>query len=55
MVAKTQLMDEYPDNPFYKVVMAEVYIGLSDEEMLRLAQRHNLNSHFIHKITHAIL
>lgn len=52
LVAKTQLMDEYPDNPFYKVVMAEVYIGLSDEEALRLAQRHNLNSHFIHKVTH---
>lgn len=51
-VAKTQLMDEYPDNPFYKVVTAEVYIGLNDEEALRLAQRHNLNSHFIHKITH---
>lgn len=52
LVAKNQLMDEYPDNPFYKVVTAEVYVGLSDEEALRLAQRHNLNSHFIHRVTH---
>ena len=32
--------------------MAEVYVGLTDEEALRLAQRHNLNSHFVHKVTH---
>ena len=52
LVAKTQLMSEYPDNPFYETAMAEVYVGLSDEESLRLAQRHNLNSHFVHKVTH---
>ena len=45
-------MSEYPDNPFYKVETADVYVGLSDEEALRLAQRHNLNSHFVHKVTH---
>ena len=32
--------------------MAEVFVGLSDEEALRLAQRHNANSHFVHKVTH---
>ena len=52
LVAKTQLMEEYADNPFFKVTMAEVYVGLTDEESLRLAQRHNLNSHFVHKVTH---
>lgn len=52
LVAKNQLMGEYPDNPFFKVMTAEVYVGLSDEEALRLAQRHNINSHFIHKVTH---
>lgn len=52
LVAKKQLLEEYPDNPFYRVVTADVYVGLSDEEALRLAQRHNLNSHFVHKVTH---
>ena len=52
LVAKNQLMAEYPDNPFFKVMTAKVYVGLSDEEALRLAQRHNMNSHFIHKVTH---
>ena len=32
LVAKTQLMGEYVDNPFFKVVMTEVYVGLTDEE-----------------------
>jgi len=35
---KKQLLEEYPDNPFYKVVTADVYMGLGDEEALRLAQ-----------------
>ncbi len=52
MLAKIQLAEEYPDNPYFTVAMAEVYLGLSDEEALRLAQRHNLNSHFVHKLTH---
>jgi len=43
---------EYPDIPFFKIAFAEVYLELSDEEALRLAQRHNVNSHFVHKITH---
>ena len=52
MLAKIQLTEEHPNNPYFTVAMAEVYLGLSDEEALRLAQRHNLNSHFVHKLTH---
>ena len=33
-------------------IFADAYIGLSDEQALRLAQRHNLNPHFVHKITY---
>jgi len=50
--AKSELVKEYPDIPFFKVALAEVYVELSDEEALRLAQRHNSNSHFVHKVTH---
>ena len=32
-------------------MIADVYVGLSDEEALRLAQRHNLNSHLVHRVT----
>lgn len=52
LLAKNQLTEEYPENPYYKVALAEVYLGLSDEQSLRLAQRHNHNSHFVHKVTH---
>ena len=50
--AKAQLSQMYPDNPFFQHTLAEVYVGLTDEQALRLSQRHNVNSHFIHKITH---
>ena len=50
--AKSELLKEYPDNPFFNNALAEVYLELSDEQALRLAQRHNANSHFIHRITH---
>ena len=52
LIAKSQLVAEYPENPFFKSCMAEVYIGLNDEEALRLSQRHNLTSHFVHEVTH---
>ncbi len=52
LLAKTQLATEYPENPFFKVAIADVFVGLTDEQSLRLAQRHNSNSHFIHKVTH---
>ena len=36
-LAKSQLAQEIPDNNMYKIVNAEVYVGLTDES-LRLAQ-----------------
>ncbi len=41
-----------PENTLLQTVLAEVYVGLTDDEALRLASRHNTNSHFIHKMTH---
>lgn len=52
LLCKKQLSTEYPENPYFKVAVANVYVGLSDEESLRLARRHNDNSHFVHKVTH---
>ena len=52
LMAKSQLSADDPENPFFKLCLAEVYIGLTDEEALRLSQRHNQTSHFIHSVTH---
>lgn len=52
MIAKQQLSVDYPENPFFSTCVAEVYVGLTDEEALRLSQRHNEISHFTHKVTH---
>ncbi len=52
LICKTQLSMEQPDNPFFKVALANVYVGLDDEQALRLARRHNDNSHFVHHVTH---
>lgn len=52
LLCKNQLRQEYPDNPYYKVAIADVYVGLTDEQALRLARRHNDNSHFVHHVTH---
>ena len=49
--AKKELAEEYPQNPFYKTVEASVYVGLNDEQALHLALRHNVNGHFVHKMT----
>ncbi len=35
-----------------KVVACHVYAGLTDEESLWLASRHNANGHFHHNMTH---
>jgi hypothetical protein len=51
-MAKSQLVQELPDNSFYQHVNAKVYVGLTNEQCLRLAQRHNNNSHFMHSVTH---
>ena len=50
--ARAELHREQPDNPLYATILAEVYVGLTDDEALRLASRHNINGHFIHKMTH---
>lgn len=52
LMAKSQLISEIPDNPYFKNCLAEVYVGLSNEEALRLSQRHNQTSHFVHSVTH---
>ena len=52
LLAKSQLLAENPDNPFFKMCLCDVYVGLSDEETLRLSQRHNQTSHFTHSVTH---
>ena len=49
--AKAELNAEVPTNPYFKSLEAEVYCKLSDEQALRLALRHNMNGHFIHKMT----
>ena len=36
----------------FKVVSCHVYVGLTDEEALWLASRHNANGHFQHHMTH---
>ena len=51
-LAKSQLCQEQPDVTHFKNVIAEVYVSLTDDEALRLATRHNENSHFTHKVTH---
>ena len=40
------------DVPAYATCMAFIYCGLSEEECLRLASRHNANGHFNHHMTH---
>lgn len=50
--AKAELLKENPDNPQFCKILAEVYMGLSDKESLRLTSRHNANGHFIHRMTH---
>ena len=51
-VAKEELLKENPTNSFFKDILAEVYVGLTSDEALRLGSRHNKNGHFIHKMTH---
>ena len=52
LICKTQLSMEHPENPYFKVALADVYVGLTNEQALRLARRHNDNSHFVHRMTH---
>ena len=48
--AKKELHEESP-NPFFAAIDAIVYCDLTDKQALRLALRHNVNGHFVHKMT----
>jgi hypothetical protein len=50
--ARAELHREHPENPLFTTILAEVYVALSDDEALRLASRHNINGHYIHRMTH---
>ena len=50
-IAKRELSKENPHNPFFRHIEAEVYCDLTDEQAVRLARRHNVNGHFVHKVT----
>ena len=39
-------------NEEFKDVAAIIYCGLTDDECLHLAARHNINGHFTHAVTH---
>ncbi len=51
-LARKEISLKNPENMALQRVLAEVYIGLTDDESLRLASRHNVNGHFVHKMTH---
>ena len=48
--AKKELYEE-SQNPFFRTIEAVVYCDVTDEQALRLALRHNVNGHFVHKMT----
>ena len=52
LMCKNQLSIEHPNNPYFKTAVAEVYVGLTDEQALCLARRQNDHSHLVHNVTH---
>ena len=48
--AKKELHEE-SQNPYFRSIEAVVYCDVTDEQALRLALRHNVNGHFVHKMT----
>ena len=50
--ARQSLLSEDASLLVYASVHAIVYVGLTDEEALRLASRHNINGHYNHSMTH---
>ena len=50
--ARQALLAEHPEETVYARAYCIVYCGLTDEEALRLASRHNINGHYNHKMTH---
>lgn len=51
--SKQSIFKIYTDQLHYKEALATVYCGLSDEECLRVASRHNINGHFHHEMTYS--
>jgi len=42
-MARKEISKKFPENMLLQHILAEVYIGLTDDEALRLAPRHNVN------------
>ena len=40
------------ENSLFSTVQAAIYVGLTDDESLHLAKRHNINSSLTHSVTH---
>ena len=51
-LARKEIAKKFPDYMLLQQIHAEVYIGLTNDEALRLASRHNVNGHFVHRMTH---
>ncbi len=51
-LARKSVSKKNPGNSHFQQVLSEVYVGLTDDEALRLASRHNSNGHFVDKMTH---
>ena len=51
-LARKAVANQHRCNMALQQVLAEVYVGLTNDEALRLASRHNTNGHFVHKMTH---
>ena len=45
-IAKMELAAAHQDNSFFNCI---AYVGLSYEQALKLAHRHNQTSHFVHR------
>ena len=44
--AQLELHRKHPDNSLYTYILSEVYVGLTNDEALRFASRHNVNGNF---------
>ena len=51
VLATKQLCEEHPDQQVFKGRYARLFIGLTDEEALWLAARHNSSASFRHEMT----
>ena len=51
VLATKKLSEEYPENTIFKGRYARLFVGLTDEEALWLASRHNSSGSFRHEMT----